>query len=104
MATLSDRQFEMDGYLFGRHAPTGVEVTDVDFGSPEARSTDVDRPRADGTRFGREWRAGREITLEVADASHRCRPGGTRQAVCRLGRRRDPDGSRHTVCPSLQRK
>ena len=70
MATLSDRQFEMDGYLFGRHAPTGVEVTDVDFGSPEARSTDVDRPRADGTRFGREWRAGREITLEVATMHH----------------------------------
>src|SRR5690606_36368644 len=53
-----------------RHAPTGVEVTDVDFGSPEARSTDVDRPRADGTRFGREWRSGREITLEVATMHH----------------------------------
>lgn len=68
MATLSDRQWEMDGYLFGRHTP--VEVTDVDFGSPEARATDVARPRADGLRFGREWRSGREVTLEVATMHH----------------------------------
>lgn len=62
---LTDRQFDLDGYTFGHLATSGVIVTDVQFAGAEARSNDVERPRADGVRFGREWRSGRTITVEL---------------------------------------
>src|SRR5690606_25317417 len=65
MATLTDRQFEIDGFVFGWRAPSRIGISDVDFGSPEARTNDFDRPRLDGQRFGREYRSGRLITLEL---------------------------------------
>lgn len=65
MSQLADRQFDLDGYVFGHRSAAGVVVTDIEWGSPEPRTNDKERPRADGTRFGREWRSGRTITLEV---------------------------------------
>jgi hypothetical protein len=64
VAELADRQFELDGYVFGPGAP--VEVSVVDFGSPEIRQHDTPLPRGDGTRFGRDYRDGRLVTFELA--------------------------------------
>lgn len=67
MSDLVEAQFDLDGYLFGGAGhPVQVLADGVDFGSPDIRGNDSDRPRADGRTFGREWRSGRTITIEVA--------------------------------------
>jgi|SRR5690606_25487337 len=63
MAELADRQIELNGYVFGYR--TKVLVNSIEFGGAEPRTNDAQRPRNDGTRFGREWRAGRTITFEL---------------------------------------
>src|SRR5690606_41621153 len=63
MAELADRQIELNGYVFGYR--TKVLVNSIEFGGAEPRTNDAQRPRNDGTRFGREWRAGRTSKFEL---------------------------------------
>ena len=67
--TLIENSFELDGYVFGGvGAPqvgSRVVIERVDFGTPELATTDVARPRADGTVFGRDYFGAREITFEL---------------------------------------
>lgn len=63
MATLEHEQFELDGYVFGRLCPVNVES--VEWGSPEIRQVDSNRPREDGRRFGRDQRGGRTLSFSL---------------------------------------
>src|SRR5690606_14973784 len=63
MAELADRQIELNGYVFGYR--TKVLVNSIEFGGAAPRTNDAQRPRNDGTRFGRESRAGRTTTIEL---------------------------------------
>jgi hypothetical protein len=57
VAVLEQSQFELAGApVFGRGCP--IEVTDVDWGAPEATTADVTLPGRDGTVFGRDTHAG----------------------------------------------
>lgn len=65
VAALDDRQWELgDGAVFG--AGLDIEVTSVGVGAPDVRSADAAPPQMDGTRFGRDERAGRLITFGMA--------------------------------------
>lgn len=63
MAALAESQWEIDGYVFGRDRPINVAVFDV--GGPEAEVGDLALPGRDGTVFGRDTKAGPELTFEV---------------------------------------
>lgn len=64
MADLIDRQWELDGrLLMGRR--TKFIVGDPDFDGAEVRGDPVEAPRADGIRWGRGYRGGRTITLDI---------------------------------------
>ena len=52
MADLQDKQFELDGVVFGLFADIGV--SDWTPGSPGIRTNDVDNPTGDGVRMGRD--------------------------------------------------
>jgi len=54
MATLTEKQFELDGVVFGLNAD--VEVTNWDPGTPATRAGDVENPTGDGVRFGRDFK------------------------------------------------
>lgn len=54
MAELREKQFELDGVVFGLYAP--ITVSDWQPGSPALRSNDVDNPVGDGVRMGRTIR------------------------------------------------
>lgn len=61
---LPEASFELDGYPFG--GPTSkVVIEDVDFGEPDILTNDTARPRSDGVAFGRDWRGGRTVTLDL---------------------------------------
>lgn len=55
--------YELDGFRFG----TGSKyiVTDVDYGAAEIITNDSPLPRADGVRFGRDYRVNRNITFSI---------------------------------------
>lgn len=52
MAVLQEKQFELDGVVFGLHA--GIAVTKWDPGAPAIRTADVDQAVGDGIRMGRD--------------------------------------------------
>lgn len=76
MIDLLDYQFELlesaeedaEGLHMGRHTPVNVRTFDV--GSPETRDADAERPMADGIAFGRDFRSGRLISLELNALSY----------------------------------
>lgn len=61
---LEESQFEIGGYRFGRDLP--IEVTTFDEGGAEAQVGDLDLPGQDGTVFGRDTKAGMELTFELS--------------------------------------
>lgn len=63
---LPDLGYELDGFTFGTDTP--YIVTDVDYGSISITSSDAPLPRADGIRFGRDYRTNRTITFEIVVA------------------------------------
>lgn len=64
---LLDDSAELDGHLFGGHVhgQTVVMIEDVEFGTPDVVSTERQLPRADGIRFGRDYRGSRTITFTM---------------------------------------
>lgn len=66
-ADLLDDSCELDGYQFGGHVhgKTIVMIEDVVFDSADIVSVDRQLPRSDGTRFGRDYRGGRNITFTM---------------------------------------
>jgi hypothetical protein len=54
MAVLSEKQFELDGVVFGLHAD--IAVVDWTPGAPSTRTNDVDNPTGDGVRMGRDFK------------------------------------------------
>lgn len=69
MAELQDRQWELDGrLLMGRR--TKFIVGDPDFDAAEVIGDPVAAPRADGQRWGRGYRGGRTITLDITVNCH----------------------------------
>lgn len=54
MAELQEKQFELDGVVFGLHAP--ITVSDWSPGAPALRTNDVDNPTGDGVRMGRTFK------------------------------------------------
>ena len=60
---LVDLYYEIDGFKFGEG--TNWIVQDLEVGAPEIVNTDVRLPRQDGLRFGRDYRAGQQITFEM---------------------------------------
>jgi hypothetical protein len=63
VAVLTEASFELDGIAFG--SGTEIVIEDVDFGPPDIRATDVERPRADGIMVGRDYRGGRLLTFDL---------------------------------------
>lgn len=61
---LAESQFEIGGYRFGRGLP--IEVTVFDIGAAEAQVGDLDLPGQDGTVFGRDTKAGVELSFELS--------------------------------------
>lgn len=61
---LQESQFEIGGYRFGRDLP--VEVTVFDVAGAETQVGDLDLPGQDGTVFGRDTKAGVELTFELS--------------------------------------
>lgn len=63
-ANLPDLAYDLDGFIFG----TGTKyiVQNIEYGSVEIVNNDTPLPRADGVRFGRDWRNNRVITFEIA--------------------------------------
>lgn len=61
---LEESQFELNGYRFGRDLP--VEVTVFDAGMPDVEVGDLPVPGQDGTVFGRDTKAGMDITFELS--------------------------------------
>jgi len=64
---LLDEAMELDDYAFGGHVhgQTVVMIEDVTFDSPDVVSVDRQLPRSDGIRFGRDYRGGRTITINM---------------------------------------
>lgn len=64
---LLDDSLELDDYQFGGHVhgQTLVMVEDVVFESPDIVMVDRQLPRSDGIRFGRDYRGGRTITVNM---------------------------------------
>jgi len=60
---LRPRQWEIAGVRFG--AGTEIEATDFSLGAPERATGDVQLSRRDGTVFGRDYVAGRQMTWEL---------------------------------------
>lgn len=60
---LDELQYEIGDTLFGRGTPFTVAA--VEFGPADLRVQDVARARADGRRFGRDYKAGRTITFDM---------------------------------------
>lgn len=54
MADLQEKQFELDGVVFGLYADVGV--IDWSPGAPSIRTNDVDNPTGDGVRMGRDFK------------------------------------------------
>jgi hypothetical protein len=61
--SVTDWQFELAGVTFGRG--TDYRVSELTLPKPETRHVDVDAPRADGIRFGRDQLAGSLIAFEL---------------------------------------
>lgn len=61
---VGDLTADLDGYRFGDG--TNLLITDIDYGIVDIISNDAQLPRADGIRFGRDYRAGRTITFELS--------------------------------------
>lgn len=62
MSALTDYQYEIlasedetDGYVFGLHAPIGVDNGGFDQGTVGWKTQDTEGDRADGRRFGADW-------------------------------------------------
>lgn len=76
MIELTEGQFELmessiedaDGLHMGRGTP--VSVATFDMGTPDLRNADAERPMADGIAFGRDFRSGRLISLEMNALSY----------------------------------
>lgn len=64
VSLLPDLAYELDGFLFGTDSQ--YIVTNVEYGSTEIVSNDTPLPRADGIRFGRDYRNNRVITFDIA--------------------------------------
>lgn len=58
-----ESQFEFGGIVFGRDCP--IEVTDIDWGSPDLIEADVESQTRDGLVFGRDTAGGSTLTLEL---------------------------------------
>ncbi len=54
--------YELDDFRFGRETPYKIKT--VDFGEITPVANDVDNPRADGQRFGRDYYRGRLVTFD----------------------------------------
>lgn len=63
VSVLPELGYELDGFTFGSNTP--YIVTDVDYGSVGITSSDSALPRADGMRFGRDYRTNRSITFSI---------------------------------------
>jgi len=66
-AELLDESMELDDYAFGGHVhgQTLVMIEDVTFDPPDMVVVDRPLPRADGIRFGRDYRGGRTLTINM---------------------------------------
>lgn len=58
-----DLSYTLDGFQFG--ASTDFMVHDIAVGDTEVRANDVNLPRQDGIRFGRDYMGGRLISFEM---------------------------------------
>lgn len=75
MIELADYQFELcesaeedaDGLAFGRDTP--IPVNSFDTGISDNRTADAERPMADGTAFGRDFRDARLLAFELTATS-----------------------------------
>ena len=56
-------QWEIDGFPFGLY--TSINVSTYSIGSPDVITNDMQNPRADGERHGREYRSGRTIGFDL---------------------------------------
>lgn len=63
MPVVDDLYYDLDGFEFGHG--TDYLVWDLDIGPADIVSNDVNQPRQDGIRFGRDQRGGRVLTFEV---------------------------------------
>lgn len=54
--TLAEKQFELDGVVFGLDAPVGLKADGWTPGAPALRTSDVDRAAGDGVRMGRDFK------------------------------------------------
>jgi hypothetical protein len=54
--------YEIDGFRFGRNTPYKIKT--VDFGELTPQTNDINNPRSDGQRFGRDYYRGRLITFD----------------------------------------
>lgn len=61
---MEESQFEISGYRFGRDRL--IEVTEFAVSDAEAQVGDLDLPGQDGTVFGRDTKAGVELTFELS--------------------------------------
>lgn len=61
---MEESQFEISGYRFGRDLP--IEVTEFAVSDAETQVGDLDLPGEDGTVFGRDTKAGVELTFELS--------------------------------------
>lgn len=76
MIDLAERQFELlesaeedaDGLHMGTGTP--VNVATFDPGAPDLKNADSDRPMADGIAFGRDFRGGRLLSLDLHALSY----------------------------------
>lgn len=58
----TDFSYELGDFTFGRG--TEFKIARVDFGSADITEGSIPNPRADGVRFGRDYKGGRTITFE----------------------------------------
>jgi hypothetical protein len=62
---LQDLEFELGGVVFGGDETTIYPVSRFEgLGSAPLRTVEYENPREDGRSFGREYRGGRELTIE----------------------------------------
>lgn len=60
---LADLQWELDGVVLGLH--TVYNVSTFEWGDAGTRTNDSDAPRSDGRVFGRDYRSGRTLTMDL---------------------------------------
>ncbi|MFE9642116.1 hypothetical protein ACFYOC_24135 [Nocardiopsis alba] len=79
---LSESQFEMNGFRFGRG--TDVEVSVFEEGAVSSTTNDTTNPISDGINFGYDFHQGRILTFEMWSNKHSASEGS--QTVSELAR------------------